>query len=122
AMYEAKDAGRDRFVVTAADRAAAGRRGTNWQQRIEDALARDGFELHLQPIVDLRTDTVTRYEALLRMTGEGGLTPPGTFLPVAERMGLVHDIDTWVVREAVRLLELHPAIELEVNLSGRSLD
>jgi EAL domain-containing protein (putative c-di-GMP-specific phosphodiesterase class I) len=65
---------------------------------------------------------VQRYEALLRMTGPAGLTPPGTFLPVAERTGHVHDIDRWVVRDAIRLLAAHPEIELEVNLSGRSLD
>src|SRR5204862_414509 len=47
AMYDAKDAGRDRFVVHDADGAAPARRGTNWQQRIEDALTHDGFELHL---------------------------------------------------------------------------
>jgi diguanylate cyclase (GGDEF)-like protein/PAS domain S-box-containing protein len=122
AMYAAKDAGRDRAVIMEAGGRARTRRGINWQARIERALARDEFELHLQPVLDLRSNEVRRYEALLRMTGEGGLTLPGTFLPVAERVGLIHDIDRWVVREAIRLLAAHPGLELEVNLSGRSMD
>ena len=122
AMYAAKDAGRNRAMLLGATDAGATRPGTNWQVRIEEALAEDHFELHVQPILDLRTNEVHRYEALLRMDGGGQLTLPGTFLPVAERVGLVHDIDRWVVREAIGLLRDHPGIELEVNLSGRSMD
>jgi diguanylate cyclase (GGDEF)-like protein/PAS domain S-box-containing protein len=122
AMYAAKDAGRDRAVLIEPGAQAVRRRGIDWQARIRRALARDEFELHLQPVLDLRTNQVRGYEALLRMTGEGGLTLPGTFLPVAERVGLIHEIDTWVVREAIGLLAAHPGLELEVNLSGRSMD
>jgi diguanylate cyclase (GGDEF)-like protein/PAS domain S-box-containing protein len=121
AMYAAKEAGRDRFTFVSPGEPGP-RPGLDWHRRIVNALAADGFELHLQPILDLRTDRVTRYEALLRMTGDQGLTAPAAFLPVAERHGLIHDVDRWVVREAVRLLAEHPELELEVNLSGNSLD
>jgi diguanylate cyclase (GGDEF)-like protein/PAS domain S-box-containing protein len=123
AMYAAKDAGRDRAVVFSPGDARRLRGGTNWEHRIITALEEDGFELYCQPILDLRTGETSRYEVLLRMTGANGeLVLPGEFLPVAERLGLIHDIDRWVLREAIGLLCAHPAIELEVNLSGRSLD
>ena len=59
--------------------------------------------LHAQPILDLSgADGPARHELLLRMVDDSGdLIPPGTFLYVAERFGLVEEIDRWVVREAV---------------------
>jgi diguanylate cyclase (GGDEF)-like protein/PAS domain S-box-containing protein len=59
-MYDAKDAGRDRYVALQEDVSRPPRSGARlqWQSRIEDALANDGLTLHLQPIMDLRTDTI----------------------------------------------------------------
>ena len=55
AMYAAKEAGKDRYSVAAAtDQQRLGPRIT-WTDRVRRALAQDGFELHCQPIVDLRT-------------------------------------------------------------------
>jgi EAL domain-containing protein (putative c-di-GMP-specific phosphodiesterase class I) len=49
---------------------------------------------------------------------------PGTFLPAAERLGLVHRIDRWMVREAIRLIERHQdrGVRLDVNLSGKAFE
>jgi EAL domain-containing protein (putative c-di-GMP-specific phosphodiesterase class I) len=122
-MYAAKDAGRDRSMVFSVAEARRLRGGTSWEQRILSALEEDRFELFCQPILDLRSGNTSRYEVLLRMHAESGeLVLPGEFLPVAERLGLIHDIDRWVLHEAIGLLAAHPGIELEVNLSGRSLD
>jgi diguanylate cyclase (GGDEF)-like protein/PAS domain S-box-containing protein len=121
AMYAAKAAGRDRALLLDPAKAGAGT-GKSWQRRIERALAQDGFELYCQPIVDLATGEVARYEALVRLIDKGQVTLPGAFLPAAERLGLIHAIDRWVLGEAVRLLAEHPRLELEVNVSGRSLD
>ncbi|MGA8248107.1 MAG: EAL domain-containing protein [Nocardioides sp.] len=126
-MYDAKDAGRDQYVALDEDVSRPPRSGARlqWQSRIEDALANDDFTLHLQPIMDLRTDTIGSAEALLRMRHDGELLRPAYFLYVAERSGLIREVDEWVVRHSIemlaRLRRLQPDFRLEVNLSGSSI-
>ncbi len=67
-----------------------------------------------------------RYELLVRMReDDGGIVAPGAFLPVAERFGLISEIDVWMIRHAIGLIEREQAhgrkIVLEVNLSGHSI-
>ncbi len=107
AMYAAKTAGRDRVVVYTAPEARKARAMAKltWSQRIQDALDRDRFVLHLQPILELATGQIKHGELLLRMKGERGkLIAPGAFLPAAERFGLIHAIDRWVVARAIQLI------------------
>ena len=127
AMYEAKDDGGNRCVVYSAVQAADGGGGRiSWPDRIRCALDDDRFMLYAQPILDIQAGEITRYELLLRMLGtDGEVIPPGAFLPVAERRGMIRTIDRWVVREAIALLEQRPddadAVRLQVNVSARSL-
>jgi len=123
AMYAAKDAGRDRVVIQAFDAASMADAAPAWEHRIRDALENDRFVLHCQPILDLARDEVSRYEVLLRMRDDDErLIPPVAFLGVAERLGLIHDIDRWVTRRAAELAAAHPEVCFEVNISGRSMD
>jgi EAL domain-containing protein (putative c-di-GMP-specific phosphodiesterase class I) len=86
------------------------------------ALEDDLFELHCQPLLDLRTNDVTQYELLIRMRGEDGrLVLPEAFLGPARRAGLAHAIDRWVVRKAIRLLVANEHVSLEVNLSPEAV-
>jgi len=127
ALYQAKEKGRNRLGVCAPDK--------DWQaqmegrlkveQRIRQALEEDLFLLYAQPILDLRSHRIEQYELLLRMVGEGGLIlPPSNFLYIAERFGLIHDIDRWVVQQAIHLLARHsqafPELGFSVNLSGKA--
>jgi diguanylate cyclase (GGDEF)-like protein/PAS domain S-box-containing protein len=128
AMYGAKDSGRDRAVaVSAAERESHGETRLGWEHKIREALERDLFVVHCQPIMDLRSGAISQYELLLRMADGKKLKPekliaPGAFLGVAERLGLIHAIDRWVVDQALQLLARHPTLCLEVNLSALSLD
>jgi diguanylate cyclase (GGDEF)-like protein/PAS domain S-box-containing protein len=127
AMYEAKEAGRDRYALVSADaeRPARVRARGSWLDRIRSALDDDGFVLYAQPIRDLHSGRIPQYELLLRMRGEGGdVIGPAAFLPLAERFGLAPEIDRWVVGQAIALLAEDPGgeIALEVNLSGPSLN
>jgi diguanylate cyclase (GGDEF)-like protein/PAS domain S-box-containing protein len=124
AMYEAKDAGRDRACIHTPVSGPQSRRRArlSWEHRIRDALESDLFVLHAQPILNLRTNEIDQHELLLRMRSGEEIVPPGSFLGVAERLGLIHAIDRWVVAEAIELLEKAPEVKLEVNLSGRSMD
>ena len=126
-MYDAKELGRDRHVIL--DRTVHRRPRTaarmDWAQRVERALETDAFELHLQPILDLHTNRVTAAEVLLRLVDGNQLVPPARFLYVAERTGLIVDLDSWVLDRSVALLadlqQRHPGFRLEVNVSGRSI-
>jgi diguanylate cyclase (GGDEF)-like protein/PAS domain S-box-containing protein len=123
AMYEAKAQGRDRYVVFTDVMTNATRAQMPWEQRIRHALATDGFELHCQPIMALGDSTVGHYELLLRLREpDGSLTYPGSFLGVAERLGLIHAIDRWVVTQAIALVTAHEDITFAVNVSGASMD
>jgi diguanylate cyclase (GGDEF)-like protein/PAS domain S-box-containing protein len=126
AMYEAKEAGRDRYAI-AEGGTSEGPLGAHfsWADVIRDALAEDRFVLHAQPIVDMDSGRIGQYELLLRMVDtDGEVIGPGRFLPVAERFDLIGDLDRWVVRRAIAMLAEATAaghdITVEVNLSGRS--
>jgi len=127
AMYDAKEGGRDRYVVYATTgRTALMATRLDWVQRIRRALAEDRFVLYGQPILSLSGDKRPREELLLRMLDDSGdLIPPASFLAVAERFDLIQEIDRWVVRKAIGMLAtLERAgvnAALEVNLSAKSV-
>jgi diguanylate cyclase (GGDEF)-like protein/PAS domain S-box-containing protein len=128
AMYEAKDAGRDRAKLYREPEPESPRvigRST-WAQRIAKALKEDAFTLLAQPVVDLATGAERQHEVLLRMTDErDDLIPPGSFLYIAERLGMAQEIDRWVARQAIaavaRARSHGRELTLEVNLSGHSI-
>jgi diguanylate cyclase (GGDEF)-like protein/PAS domain S-box-containing protein len=127
AMYDAKEDGRNNYAMFSTEQhSQAKMKGrVTWAQRINTALENDGFTLLAQPIIDLATGRPSQYELLLRMKDRhGDLIAPNMFLPIAERLDLIRDIDLWVVTNGIRMLtELDPLenISLEINLSGRSL-
>ena len=127
AMYEAKEAGRDRYVVVSPDaqRPERIRERVSWLERLRAALDDERFVLHAQPIRDLRTGEVHQHELLLRMLDDHDeLIAPGAFLPLAERFGLAPEIDRWVVGQAIELIASDPDgdVALGINLSGPSLN
>jgi diguanylate cyclase (GGDEF)-like protein/PAS domain S-box-containing protein len=126
AMYEAKDDGGNRCVVYPAEEASSAGGRISWPERIRRALDEERLVLYAQPILDINAGTITSYELLVRMLGpKGEVIPPGAFLPVAERRGMIRTIDRRVVREAIALLDQRPstgtAARLQVNVSARSL-
>ncbi|WP_078118764.1 bifunctional diguanylate cyclase/phosphodiesterase [Thiosocius teredinicola] len=125
AMYQAKEAGGGRWHMYSPDELAkellASR--AKWRERINQALIEDAFELHYQPIYDIREHRVTRYETLVRMRDtKGDLVFPDNFIPVAEQSGQIHEIDRWVIRKAIDRITENTKLSLAVNLSGRVLD
>jgi diguanylate cyclase (GGDEF)-like protein/PAS domain S-box-containing protein len=128
AMYEAKEAGRDRFAVYRPLTGAPPRLSSRLAEaeRVQCALTHDRLELLCQPILDLANNEVSQYELLLRLrTEDGHLLPPSAFLYVAERFGTILAIDTWVVRQAVALIATHAkagrSLTLNVNISAKSI-
>jgi diguanylate cyclase (GGDEF)-like protein len=128
AMYEAKEAGGNRMVIASPDGAARQSVTTRqeWLDTLRTALAGDGFELYAQPIQSMRDGTITTHELLLRLIGADGIPiAPVEFLVLAERYGLIREIDQWVVIHAFAQLRQRlltdPATRVEVNLSGLSI-
>ena len=129
AMYRAKEEGRNRIALFAGPAEAARaehRRGQTTSARIRDALTQDRLALATQPIQSLSSGVVERYELLLRMTGDDGeLLPAAAFIEVAERSGMVQELDRWVVGRALEILaereRAGDPVSLHVNLSGASL-
>ena len=124
AMYTAKERGRNQVALyqPSDDAFTQLSEAHQWVPRIKDALASDRFVLHFQPVVRLSDGRTTHHEVLLRMIGaEGELIYPNTFLPAAERFGLMPALDHWMIGQAIRTLQAHPHRHFFVNLSGRSL-
>jgi diguanylate cyclase (GGDEF)-like protein/PAS domain S-box-containing protein len=128
AMYEAKEAGRDRFAVYRPSTGMPARRSSRLAEaeRVQDALTHDRLELLCQPILDLANNEISQYELLLRLrTEDGHLLPPSAFLYVAERFGTILAIDAWVVRQAVALIATQAkagrSLTLNVNISAKSI-
>jgi diguanylate cyclase (GGDEF)-like protein len=128
AMYRAKEEGRNRIALFHGpeDPQRAPRRGQTTSARIRDALTQDRLRLASQPIRSLASGGIERYELLLRMTGDDGeLLPAASFIEVAERSGMVQELDRWVVARALELLaereRAGEPVSLHVNLSGASL-
>jgi diguanylate cyclase (GGDEF)-like protein/PAS domain S-box-containing protein len=128
AMYEAKEAGRDRIGMASAqsidERSMRAR--MRWLERIRRALRDESFILYCQPVADVATGAISQYELLLRMQDDQGhVIPPTAFLATAERFDLVQKIDQWVVRQAIALIANHKLgghdLTLEVNVSAKSL-
>lgn len=89
-------------------------------KRIEDALAQERLLLYAQPIVDLGTLEVVQRELLLRVRElDGSVVGPGSYLPVAERCGLIGGIDRWVIRRGTEIAAT--GCPVQVNVSAHSI-
>ncbi len=91
-----------------------------WEHQIVDALRTGAFRVHFQPVVDIHSGNVVFHECLVRMQGvDGQLIPPGSFVPIAERFGVIREIDRWVAQRAVETIA-RDNVTLSVNLSAVS--
>ena len=86
---------------------------------LREAIERDELELHYQPIIDLRRNVVTGFEALARWRDPvKGLVPPAIFIPVAEDSGFILPLGAWALTEACRRAAQWPNdLKISVNLS-----
>jgi EAL domain-containing protein (putative c-di-GMP-specific phosphodiesterase class I)/GGDEF domain-containing protein/PAS domain-containing protein len=113
----------DRVFISHSQPATPQDRQSNYRDRIAAALRMDRFTLFAQPILELESNDVNRYELLLRVLDENDIPqPPSAILDTAERLDAVFEIDLWVLERAMQLLtEVDPELQLQVNVSGRSL-
>jgi predicted signal transduction protein with EAL and GGDEF domain len=119
AMYAAKAAGRRTYRFFEPSMEAEANLRRELEHDLRAALAENGFELHYQPLVDLRSDEVTGCEALLRWRHPvRGMISPADFIPVAEETGLIEEIGQWVLRTACAEAATWPSgVRVAVNVS-----
>ncbi|WP_225755567.1 EAL domain-containing protein [Actinotalea sp. Marseille-Q4924] len=130
AMYAAKASGKRRAVVYSDEHREKALRSVRVEAELRRALARDELRVHLQPVVDVRTGATTAAEALVRWQHpERGLLPPGEWLDVAERSGLMPELGAWVLEQACAAATRWPAptdtarpVAVHVNVSARQLE
>ncbi len=120
ALYRAKGDGRGtfRFFEPAMDLQMQTRR--IMEQDLRKALAAGEFELHYQPVVNLASNEISGFEALIRWNHpEKGMVAPATFIPLAEEIGFIVPIGEWVIRQACATAAQWPGdLHVAVNLSA----
>ena len=128
AMYEAKAYGRNTYQFFAPHLNAGIAERLELEHALRGAADRGELRLHYQPQVDIEARSLSGVEALVRWEHpRRGLIPPGTFIPLAEEMGIVADIGQWVLDESCRQIIRWEQQDFEVpriavNLSVQELE
>jgi diguanylate cyclase (GGDEF)-like protein/PAS domain S-box-containing protein len=119
ALYKAKSQGRGTYCLFDISMAAEAEDHHALEIDLRGALTRDEFELHYQPIVDIRTMKAVSVEALARWRHpQRGMISAAGFMPLAEEIGVVHPLGEWVLRKACSDAVKWPLpIKVAVNLS-----
>ena len=119
ALYRAKAEGRNThcFFAPEMDEAIQARRRI--ELRLRDAVRTRSLEVEYQPLLEIHSLRPRGFEALLRWRDpELGSIPPSDFIPVAEELGLIHELGEWVLQQACAEASSWPAhLQVAVNLS-----
>lgn len=127
ALYSSKEQGRGRacYYVERFSKSLETRISLGSEMR--SALDESRFEAHYQPIVDIKSQMVCGFEALLRLPkGDGGFIPPSQFIPVAESSHLIADLGSFVLHRACSEAQSwidadHPRRTVSVNVSAAQI-
>ncbi|MFQ5984777.1 MAG: putative bifunctional diguanylate cyclase/phosphodiesterase [Alphaproteobacteria bacterium] len=124
ALYAAKKAGRGTYHFYDREMEAALQGRKALEEELRRALQRAEFVLQFQPQVELATDRIVGFEALVRWHHpERGLISPAEFIPIAATSGLIQPLGDWVLKTACQQArawqeEGRPPLSVAVNLSG----
>lgn len=127
AMYDAKAAGRSRYVFFTNEITERATERLSLETDLRVALERDEFSLRYQPQLRLASEDVQCAEVLLRwMHPRRGYVSPGLFIPILEDMGLIDVVGDWVLSAALEQLsswqaEGLPLQKVAVNVSAKQL-
>ncbi len=128
ALYHAKSRGKARHELFDADMHARELDRVGLENDLRHAVTNNDFEVHYQPIVFLASGMCVGFESLIRWTRNGKPVSPVTFIPLAEELGIIEPLGTWVLQQACSTFadwkRRFPAGGLDyitVNVSSRQL-
>ncbi|MHC8302362.1 phosphodiesterase DibA [Pseudomonas sp. ZS1P83] len=101
ALFKAKSAGRNGYALYTEELTAHAQQRVETAFELRRALEQQELRVYYQPVHDLKTGRLIGVEALVRWEHpQRGLVSPAEFIPIAERTGLIAEIDAWVMRQA----------------------
>ena len=100
ALYHAKARGKARHELFDADMHARELDRVGLENDLRHAVNENDFEVHYQPIVLLASGRCVGFESLIRWTRNGKAVSPVTFIPLAEELGIIEPLGTWVLQQA----------------------
>ena len=101
ALFKAKSAGREGYALYTEELTAHAQYRIEVASDLRRALEQQELRVYFQPVHDLTTSRMVGVEALVRWQHpQRGLVAPGEFIPIAERTGLIAEIDAWVLEQA----------------------
>jgi len=120
ALYRAKGEGRGTYHFFQPEMDAQMQARRSLELDLRKALTNGEFEIHYQPLIDLASDKISGFEALVRWNHpERGIIGPDDFIPVAEEIGLIVPIGEWVLKQACKDAAAWPGkLTVAVNLSA----
>ncbi|HEY9851549.1 MAG TPA: EAL domain-containing protein [Leptolyngbyaceae cyanobacterium] len=129
AMYRAKEKGKARYEIFNRIMYTQAFQQLQLENDLRQALERQEFLVHYQPIVSLTTGKLTGFEALIRWQHpKKGLISPSEFIPIAEETGLIVSLGEWVLQTACQQMSNWQTkfatslpLKISVNLSGKQL-
>ncbi|MDO9415652.1 putative bifunctional diguanylate cyclase/phosphodiesterase [Pararhizobium sp.] len=123
ALYRSKRRGRGQITVYSQEIAQEMKRATQLEQALRNAIIADEVDVHFQPIVDLKDDTVVGFEALARWCDPDlGYVSPAVFVPLAEERGFIDALSETLLRKAAEAVLSWPKeLFLSFNLSSAQL-
>ncbi|MFA7587279.1 MAG: EAL domain-containing protein [Novosphingobium sp.] len=123
ALYRSKDEGGGSHFTYEPSLHAHAEERRKLEFSLRQALERDEFLIHYQPVVDARSESILSFEALLRWnSSDHGFVSPGKFIPLAEDTRLIVPIGEWILRQACREAMHWPShVKVAVNVSGEQL-
>ncbi len=125
ALFKAKSVGREGYALYTEELTAHAQNRVEIASELRRALEQQELRVYYQPVHDLHSSRLIGVEALVRWQHpERGLVPPVEFIPIAERTGLIADIDAWVMDQACRQMcqWLADGVQLSfiaINVSSR---
>mgnify|MGYP000312511790 CR=1 FL=1 len=123
AMFAAKEKGRNRaHIFRDEDRITEElKQSFDWVQKLQNALFDDNIILHFQPIIDVKTDKIECYEALVRLIVDGKIIYPNDFIPSLEKAEDMNLLDRHVIGKAIKMMKDNTALKrVAINLSAQA--
>ena len=128
AMYKAKSKGRNRYVFFDQEMNQETNEHLEVEKSLRKALEKDEFVIFYQPQINLQSEKIVGFEALIRWNHPTrGLTAPGYFIHIAEESELIVEIGNWVIKEVMRQIKSWYDMGLDpgktaINIAGKQLE